>query len=151
MEIKELTITERASVGYQVSEYSYTIALEPEEDPTEAINYIRNLAINNASEDAKVLASKFPANTNNNGAMAQQPRQYNNAPKQGYNNAPKQQYRAPYQQQGNRQQPRPTTEPQRAFYRQLAEQLGYDPNACPENSQEAAKAIQAMKQQLGME
>lgn len=145
MNIKTIKITERASYNYQVSEWTYEIELEPTEDPTEATSYIRNLAISNATADVKVLVNNLPNNNNSVGNVGQQPRQ-------GYNNAPKQQYRpSPYNQQINRQPAKSSSEAQKAFYRQLAEQLGYDPNTCPENSQEAAKAIKSMKSELGLD
>lgn len=147
MQITEITITERASVGYQVSEYSYTIALQPEEDPTEAINYIRNLAITNATSDVKALANNFPSNNNSVGNTNQQPRQ-------GYTAAPKQQYqRAPYHQNGQRSQykaqPKEPSEAQVAYYTQLAQQVG-NTAPCPSTSYECAQAIQMMKNDLGI-
>ena len=155
MNIKELTITERASYNYQVSEYSYTIELTDNEDPTEATNYIRSLAISNASTDVKTLASNFPNNTNSVGNVGQQPRQgYGNAPKQGYNAAPKQQYqRAPYHQNTNQynNQQKPASEAQIAYFRQLSQQLGYDPNSYPRTSAECTQAIKSMKNELGLE
>ena len=154
MNIKEITITERASYNYQVSEYSYTIELQEGEDPTEATNYIRSLAISNATTDVKTLASNFPNNNNSVGNVGQQPRQYNNTPKQGYSAAPKQQYqRTPYHQNINQynNQQKPASEAQIAYYRQLAEQLGYDPNSYPKTSAECTQAIKSRKNDLGLE
>ena len=155
MNIKSIKITERASYNYEVSEWTYEVELQEGEDPTEATNYIRNLAIENATEDVKVLASKFPNNNNSVGNVGQQPRQgYGNAPKQGYNAAPKQQYqRTAYHQNTNQynNQQKPASEAQVAYYRQLAEQLGYDPNSYPRTSAECTQAIKSRKNELGLE
>lgn len=152
MNIKSIKITERASYNYEVSEWTYEIELQEGEDPTEATNYIRNLAIHNSTEDVKTLASNFPNNNNSVGNVSQQPRQYNNTPKQGYTAAPKQQYqRTPYHQQnGQLSGPKPASEAQIAYYRQLAQQLGYDPNSCPRTSQECTQAIKSRKDALGL-
>lgn len=154
MNIKSIKITERASYNYQVSEWTYEVELQEGEDPTEATNYIRSLAINNASTDVKALANNFPNNTNSVGNVGQQPRQgYGNAPKQGYNVTPKQYQRAPYHQNTNQysNQQKPASEAQVAYYRQLAEQLGYDPNSCPRTSAECTQAIKSRKDELGLE
>lgn len=154
MNIKSIKITERASYNYQVSEWTYEVELQEGEDPTEATNYIRSLAINNASTDVKALANNFPNNTNSVGNVGQQPRQgYGNAPKQGYNVTPKQYQRAPYHQNTNQysNQQKPASEAQVAYYRQLAEQLGYDPNSCPRTSAECTQAIKSRKNELGLE
>lgn len=154
MNIRTIKITERASYNYQVSEWTYEVELQEGEDPTEATNYIRSLAISNATTDVKTLANNFPNNNNNVGNTSQQPRQYNNAPKQGYTAVPKQQYqRSAYNQNINQynNQQKPASEAQIAYFRQLSQQLGYDPNSCPRTSAECTKAIKSMKQQLGLE
>ena len=155
MNIRTIKITERASYNYQVSEWTYEVELADNEDPTEATNYIRNLAISNATTDVKALANNFPNNTNSVGNVSQQPRQsYGNAPKQGYNTAPKQQYqRTPYHQNTNQynNQQKPASDAQIAYFRQLAEQLGYDPNSYPRTSAECTQAIKSRKNELGLE
>lgn len=147
MNIKEITITQRASLNYQVSEHSITFELHDGDDERECTQYISSLAMNDAINDVKALAKALP-DAHPAQAKPQVSTTVNNN-RRSY--TPQGQYRkVPYHQQnGQLSGPKPVSEAQRAFYRQLAEQVG-NTAPCPSTSYECAQAIQMMKNDIGL-
>lgn len=148
MNIKEITITQRASLNYQVSEHSITFELHDGDDERQCTQYISSLAMNDAINDVKALAKALP-----DAHPTQAKPQVSTTVNNNRQYTPQGQYRkAPYHQQnGQLSGPKPASEAQVAYFRQLAQQLGYDPNSYPKTSAECTQAIKSMKDELGLD